>query len=643
MPNLQSTISKYPDFCSHGYEIIRELGRNWSGGRITYHAKNIDSDQQVVIKEFRFALSDASWSSFKAYEREIQVLQQLDHPRIPPYLNCFETRSGFCLVTEYKDAPSLESRRNFTPAEVKQIALSVLEILVYLQQQTVIHRDIKPENILLDDRLNAYLVDFGLARLKNGEVAVSSVAAGTPGFMPPEEMFDRALTAASDLYSLGATLICLLTGTRSVDISKLIDDNLCFNLNGLAGKLSSSFIDWLTKMTSPQVKQRYANAEIALSALKQIKVVCDDLPVSEKSETQPKKLTPVLLTTLSFIALLGTSWGIYWYNLPINQLLRTRECLDCDLQNAQLVDANLKSANLSGANLSNAKLQGAYLANANLESANLESANLSGAYLQDANLSNGNLSGANLEGVNLENAALQGVNLQGANLQKVKLQAVNLQGANLQDVNLKNADLKTANLGGTNLKNANLENANLRTNLWDANLSGANLKGANLSDAYLEDANLAGANLSNANLQGAKLKGANLQGANLAGANLQGVNMRGVKIDEATQLDENIRMVWQIVNQGASGVNLEKIDLSDADLSNINLAGSNLKGANLEGANLQDAKLQYANLEGANLQAVKLKGANLQYANLKDAQLLGANFWEANLSGAIMPDGTIRY
>ncbi|MGK7905219.1 MAG: pentapeptide repeat-containing protein [Hormoscilla sp.] len=642
MPNLQSTISKYPDFGSHGYEIIRELGRNWSGGHITYHAKNIDSDREVVIKEFRFALSDASWSSFKAYEREIQVLQQLDHPRIPPYLNSFETRSGFCLVTEYKDAPTLESRRNFTPAQVKQIALSVLEILVYLQQKKVIHRDIKPENILLDDRLNAYLVDFGLARLRDGEVAASSVAAGTPGFMPPEEMFDRALTTASDLYSLGATLICLLTGTRSVDITDLINDNLCFNLKDKPGQLSRSFIDWLTKMTSPQVKQRYANAEIALSALKPIKVV-GDIPVPEKSEIKPRKLTPVLLTTLSFIALLGTSWGIYWYNLPINQLLRTRECQDCDLQNAQLVDANLKSANLSGANLSGAKFQGAYLANANLESANLESANLSGAYLQDANLSNGNLSGANLEGVKLDNAALQGVNFQDANLQKVKLQGVNLQGANLQGVNLKNADLKTANLGGTNLKNANLENANLRTNLWDANLSGANLKGANLSDAYLEDANLAGANLSDANLQGAKLKGANLQGANLQGANLQGVNMRGVKIDEATQLDENLRLVWQIVNQGAEGVNLGNVNLSDADLSHANMAGSNLEGANLKGANLQNAKLQYANLEGANLQAVKLKGANLQYANLKDAQLLGANFWEANLSGAIMPDGTIRY
>jgi len=54
----------------------------------------------------------------------------------PPYLNSFETRSGFCLITEYKQAPSLGSRRNFRTAQVKQITVLVLEILVYLQQHS---------------------------------------------------------------------------------------------------------------------------------------------------------------------------------------------------------------------------------------------------------------------------------------------------------------------------------------------------------------------------------------------------------------------------------------------------------------------------------------------------------------------------
>ena len=83
-------------------------------------------------------------------------------------------------MQEYKNAPSLAERRSFTVEEIKQIAVSVLEILVYLQQRTppVIHRDIKPENILVDNQLNAYLIDFGFARIRGGEMALSSVDGG---------------------------------------------------------------------------------------------------------------------------------------------------------------------------------------------------------------------------------------------------------------------------------------------------------------------------------------------------------------------------------------------------------------------------------------------------------------------------------
>ena len=294
-------MSNHPNFSSYGYQISRELGRNREGGRITYLATvmgssqssisarkrsgesvnrealdaTIKPDQQVVIKEFRFAISDANWSGFKAYQREIEVLQQLDHPRIPRYLDSFETSEGFCLVQEYKNAPTLAERRIYYPEQIKQIAVSVLEILVDLQKRVppVIHRDIKPENILVDKQQNAYLIDFGFARVQNGNLALSSVAAGTIGFMPPEENFGRPLTEASDLYSLGVTLICLLTGTRSVDIGKLIDDNYCFNFQKLVPKCSPQFVAWLTKMVEANPKKRYPNASAALAALKPIQVI----------------------------------------------------------------------------------------------------------------------------------------------------------------------------------------------------------------------------------------------------------------------------------------------------------------------------------------------------------------------------------
>ena len=73
-------------------------------------------------------------------------------------------------MQEYKNAPSLAERHSFIPEQVKQIAESVLEILVYLQNRvpSVIHRNIKPENILVDEQFNAYLIDFGFARIRVG-------------------------------------------------------------------------------------------------------------------------------------------------------------------------------------------------------------------------------------------------------------------------------------------------------------------------------------------------------------------------------------------------------------------------------------------------------------------------------------------
>jgi hypothetical protein len=419
-------VSDYPDFSRHGYQVKRELGRNREAGGITYLATAQNLDQQVVIKEFRFAVADANWSGFKAYQREIEMLQQLEHPRIPRYLDSFETQVGFCLVQEYKNAPSLGERRSFNPEDIKQIAVSVLEILVYLQRRVppIIHRDIKPENILVDKQLNAYLVDFGFARIRGGEMALSSVAAGTPGFMPPEEQFGRPLTEASDLYSLGAMLICLLTGTRSVDIGTLIDDNYRFDFKKLVPKLNTRFISWLEKMVAPNVKQRFNNAAAALDALKPMRVVGGANGVeSLVGVVKGRKSAAVLgLATLGIVAGVGTTL-ISQPASPVKQLLKTKQCIGCNLRGA-----NLEGANLEGANLKDANLEGANLKDANLEGANLKDANFWGANLWGANLKGTNLKGGNFWGANLE-----GANLKGANLESVKLESVNLKGAIMPD------------------------------------------------------------------------------------------------------------------------------------------------------------------------------------------------------------------
>lgn len=98
-------MNNFPDFSRQGYQVLCELGRNPLGGRVTYLAHN-QTGQPVVIKQFQFA-KGRTWDGFKAIEREMQTLKELDHPGIPRYLDTLETADGFCLVQEYKQGRML--------------------------------------------------------------------------------------------------------------------------------------------------------------------------------------------------------------------------------------------------------------------------------------------------------------------------------------------------------------------------------------------------------------------------------------------------------------------------------------------------------------------------------------------------------
>ncbi|XHX80366.1 MAG: serine/threonine protein kinase [Stenomitos frigidus ULC029] len=262
-------MNDFPDFPHTPYQIEKELGHNRAGGRVTYLATQTQTQQQVVIKQFQFAKTGTSWAEYDAYDREIQLLKQLNHPGIPQYLDAFQTEDGFCMVQEYKKASSLSDGRSYDPEDIRQIAIAALEILVYLQNRmpAIIHRDLKPENILLDAQGNVYLVDFGFARVGGEDVGVSSVVKGTLGFMPPEQLFNRQLTEASDLYGLGMTLICLLTGTKSDRIGDLVDISYRVSFKHLVSNLNLKWVNWLEKMVEPRLKERFPNALAALAVV----------------------------------------------------------------------------------------------------------------------------------------------------------------------------------------------------------------------------------------------------------------------------------------------------------------------------------------------------------------------------------------
>ncbi|MCC5655527.1 serine/threonine protein kinase [Nostoc sp. XA010] len=256
------------------YEVQQLLGKK--AGRRTLLARDLQTQELVVIKLLSFG-DDFEWDSLKLFEREAETLKSLSHPLIPQYLNYFEvnllTIKGFALVQTYIPAKTLEqylqSGRTFTEAEVKQIAKALLEILIYLHElhPPVIHRDIKPSNILLGERSGnsvgqVYLVDFGSVQTVLATESGTRTVVGTYGYMPPEQFGGRTV-AASDLYSLGATLIYLMTGNHPADLPQK-DFRIQFEQ---AANVSPSFSNWLKWMIEPSLEGRFSSAAGAIVAL----------------------------------------------------------------------------------------------------------------------------------------------------------------------------------------------------------------------------------------------------------------------------------------------------------------------------------------------------------------------------------------
>jgi serine/threonine protein kinase len=256
------------------YQVISELGRQT--GRRTLLALDLETQQQVVVKVLYLG-QDFDWQDLKLFEREAETLKTLNHPQIPRYLDYFEFETsndkGFGLVQTYVAAKSLEEQlqtgRRFSELELKELAISLLEILNYLHQHQppIIHRDIKPSNILLSNRSGnsigeVSLVDFGSVQNIAAQEGGTITVVGTYGYMSPEQFGGRT-KPASDLYSLGATLIYVMTGLHPTELPQ---QDLCIQFRQVSD-VSREFADWLEWMTEPSLQQRFTSAEIAIAAI----------------------------------------------------------------------------------------------------------------------------------------------------------------------------------------------------------------------------------------------------------------------------------------------------------------------------------------------------------------------------------------
>jgi len=242
------------------YRMLRMLGRGGFGE--TWEGLDLKTQERVAIKALDLSRV-GDWKSVELFEREAHVLESLNHPRIPDYLDFIPVesdRTGF-LIQELAPGADLERivsvGRRSTEDEARELAFKMLEILEYLysRKPPVVHRDIKPSNILMDENSEIHLVDFGSVQdIRRRTTGGGSTVAGTFGYMAPEQLQGVA-TPASDLYGLGMTLLYVMSGR---DPAQLPQKRLKANFREVL-KVSDHFGKFLDRMIEPVAEDRFAS------------------------------------------------------------------------------------------------------------------------------------------------------------------------------------------------------------------------------------------------------------------------------------------------------------------------------------------------------------------------------------------------
>ncbi|GAX34241.1 serine/threonine-protein kinase [Nodularia sp. NIES-3585] len=272
------------------YRAIKPIGQGGFGKTFLAVDEDKPSKPPCVIKQF-YPQAQGTNSVQKAVELFTLEAVQLDdlgqHPQIPALLAYFTQDDRQYLVQEFIDGQNLaeELAQNgaFSESQIWQLLKDLLPVLQFCHSRGVIHRDIKPENILRG-HAKLVLVDFGASKSATATALnQTGTSIGTPEYVAPEQMRGRAIFA-SDIYSLGATCIRLLTARSPFDSYDINNDSWIWQ-QFLKTPLSPGLNRILEKMLVSIPMRRYQTADEVLKDLNQSPGVATPAPIPKPQST----------------------------------------------------------------------------------------------------------------------------------------------------------------------------------------------------------------------------------------------------------------------------------------------------------------------------------------------------------------------
>jgi serine/threonine protein kinase len=200
-----------------GYRIIEPIG---AGGMArVFKAYQPSFDRLIALKVLPDHYADDK-TYLNRFEREAQIIASLEHPHILPVYDYGEDGGTTYLAMRYLRGGSLKDLLLKSPEgrlpllDIVRLIEQIGDALDYAHERGIVHRDVKPANILVDARGDAFLMDFGIAKVLEGTQGLTATGAalGTPAYMAPEQTSAKNVDHRADIYAMGVMLYQMLTG-----------------------------------------------------------------------------------------------------------------------------------------------------------------------------------------------------------------------------------------------------------------------------------------------------------------------------------------------------------------------------------------------------------------------------------------------